>query len=272
MNHNKIASLLALAVLSTQVSSYASWQDMGKNVLNSLTTTQSNSTTTSSNSSFTNSEVSSGLKEALKQGVTKAVTELGKENGYLNNPLTKIPLPQSMQTVETAIRKVGGEKYADDLIKAMNDSASQAAGKTTTIFMDAITTMNISDATKILNGDNNAATQYFKTNTMDKLKLAIKPIIENSMKDNQIATYYKTFNEFYQSNGKQYINNSTIGTYAKSFKLDSFLPQEGDANLEEYVTNKAIDGLFSLIETEEKAIRENPIEQTSSLIKKIFSK
>ncbi len=270
MHQNKFTTLLTFALLSTQTLSYASWQDMGKNVLNSLTTTQNSTATT--NSSLSSTEISSGLKEALKQGVTKAVTQLGKENGYLNNPVAKIPLPQSMQTFETAIRKIGGEKYADDLIKAMNDSASQAAGKTTNIFMDAITSMNITDATKILNGNENAATQYFKTNTLDKLKLAIKPIVENSMKDNQLATYYKTFNEFYQSNGKQYVNNSTIGTYAKSFKLDSFLPQEGDANLEEYVTNKAIDGLFSLIEAEEKAIRENPIEQTSSLLKKIFSK
>lgn len=270
MHQNKFTTLLTFTLLSTQTLSYASWQDMGKNVLNSLTTTQSS--TSATNTSLSSSEISSGLKEALKQGVTKAVTQLGKENGYLNNPITKIPLPQSMQTVETAIRKIGGDKYADDLIKAMNDSASQAAVKTTTIFMDAITQMNITDATKILNGNENAATEYFKTNTFEKLKFAIQPIVENSMKDNQLAMYYKMFNEFYQNNGKSYVNNSAIGTYAKSFKLDSYLPQENDVNLEDYVTNKAIDGLFALIETEEKTIRENPIEQTSSLIKKIFSK
>ncbi|MFA7084626.1 MAG: DUF4197 domain-containing protein [Arcobacteraceae bacterium] len=270
MSKNKILSFLALTFIASQTLTFASWQDMGKGVLNTLS--NSKTQTTNSSSNFSTTEISEGLKEALKQGVNSAITQLGKENGYLNNPLTKIPLPENIQLLESAVRKVNGDKYADDLIKAMNDSASQAALKTSSIFINAIAQMNIKDATTLLNGKENAATTYFKTNTYTALKQSIQPIIENSMKENQLASYYKTFNEFYKNNAKQYVANSTIGSLTKTMKLDAYLPQDGDENLEEYVTNKAIDGLFKMIEEEEKQIRENPMGQTSSIIKKIFSK
>ncbi len=233
----------------------------------SLSTTKT-STTTRTN--LTNSTVASGLKEALNVGVDFAIKELGKENGYLNNSLVKIPLPDNLAKAEGLIRKAGGDKIADDLISSMNKAATEAAPKTVKIFTKAISDMNLEDAKKILAGDNNAATNYFQTNTSDALKKVITPIVQESMKDNSVAKYYQIFNDTYKTYGKDLVESTSVMGYAKSFGVDSFLPSSSDEKLDDYVTNKAIDGLFKMIAQKEADIRNNPIEQSTSLLKKVF--
>ncbi|RXJ68125.1 hypothetical protein CRV08_07655 [Halarcobacter ebronensis] len=228
--------------------------------------------TKESNTTLSNSTITDGLKETLKIGVNYAVETLGKENGYLNNSLVKIPLPENLQKAETIIRKVGGDKVADELIASMNKAATQAAPKTADIFVKAIEKMSLEDAKKILEGNNNAATEYFKTNTSSSLKSVIKPIIEKTMEQNSVAGYYDSFNSYYKQYAKDYVNSTSVMSLAKNFGVDSYLPSSSDENLNDYVTQKAIDGLFSMIAKKEAAIRENPVEQTTSLLKQLFSK
>jgi len=225
----------------------------------------------SSVSGLDNSTISSGLKEALKKGVGFAVSHLGKDNGYLNNSLVKIPLPENLAKTEKIVRKFGGDKIADNLINSMNSAASKAAPKTANIFMNAIDKISLTDARKILSGNKDAATKYFKTHTSSSLEKMIAPIVEHTMKENSVAKYYDTFNGYYKNYGKKYVQNSAVFSIAKSFGADSYLPSDNPENLNEYVTNKAIDGLFKMIAKEEANIRANPIARTTSLLKKVFN-
>lgn len=261
--------ICASIILSYSLASGFDLGSIAKEVINSTTKSSTNSTTTTS-STLSNSTVSSGLKEALKVGVNYAVKSLGSQNGYLNNSLVKIPLPENLQKAETLIRKAGGEKIANDLINSMNTAATNAAPETAEIFVKAIEKMSLTDATKILNGDKNAATGYFKTNTNSSLKEVIKPIIQKTMEENSVAKYYSAFNSYYKEYGKEYVNSTGVMNLAKNFGVDSYLPSSSDENLDDYVTQKAIDGLFTMIAQKEAAIRSNPVEQTTSLLKKVF--
>lgn len=228
--------------------------------------------TSSKTSNLDNTTVSSGLKEALKTGVTYATTQLGSTNGYLDNKAVKIPLPNNLSSAESIIRKAGGDKMADDLINSMNSAASKAAPKTAEIFISAIDKMSLTDAQKILSGGNNAATEYFKANTTESLKKSIAPIIQETMKENQVAGYYDSVNNIYKSSAKGLVDNSGVMGMAKSFGVDSYIPGNSNESLDEFVTNKAIEGLFTMIAQKEASIRTNPGEQTSSLLKQVFGK
>jgi len=269
----KKTTILASLILTSSLSFAFDLNSIAKGVIDNVTkpteqTTQNTNTT--SKSDLDNSTVSSGLKEALKQGVSFAVSTLGKDNGYLNNSLVKIPLPDNLAKAETIIRKAGGDKIADDLILSMNNAATKAAPKTAEIFVDAIDKMSIEDAKKILGGSENAATDYFKANTTESLKKMITPIIQETMKQNQVAGYYDTANNFYKSNLKGTVENSSVMGLAKNFGVDSYLPGSSDESLDEYVTNRAIDGLFKMIAQKEAQIRTSPVAQTTSLLQKVF--
>jgi hypothetical protein len=229
-------------------------------------------TTNTSTSNISDSTVTSGLKEALKTGVNYAVTQLGSSNGYLDNSAVKIPLPDNLAKAETLLRSVGGNQMADNLINSMNTAASKAAPKTAEVFINAIDKMSVTDAQAILSGGNEAATNYFKANTSNSLKKLIAPIIQETMKENQVATYYDTVNNLYKSSAKGLVDNSGVMGMAKSFGVDSYIPGSSDESLDEYITTKAIDGLFTMIGQKEAAIRANPVEQTSSILKQVFGK
>lgn len=242
--------------------------DVAKNVVQNQTSSNSNI-----NSNLDNSTISNGLKEALKTGVNYAVSSLGKDGGYLNNSDVKIPLPNNLQNAEKLIRKASGDKMVDDLILSMNSAASKAAPKTADIFMDAISKMSLDDAQKILSGNDTAATDYFRNSSTKSLQNMIKPIIEESMKDNNVYQYYDMANSYYQkSDVKNLVNNSSLGALAKNLGADSYIPGNSDESLDDFITNKAIDGLFTLIAEKEASIRENPIEQTSSILKQVFGR
>ncbi len=223
-------------------------------------------------SSLSNETIIKGLKEALNKGVTTAVSSLGANNGYLNNSEVKIPLPANLEKAKMLLSKIGGESYIKDLEKAMNDAATQAAPKTAKILANSISKMSISDASNILNGADNSATTYFKTNTLDSLKTLITPIIKETMASNDVASYYSSFNSFYKENVKSYVDSSSITSYAKTLGVDSYIPSSSDESLDEFIVNKALDGLFLMIEKEEKLIRENPVERTTQILKDVFSK
>lgn len=266
-------SLIVSSLLFSSVLTFA--LDLGSITKSVLDTTQqinNGSTQTTTNNNLDNTTVSNGLKEALKTGVKFATTQLGANNGYLNNKAVRIPLPNNLSSAEGLIRKAGGDKMADDLINSMNSAASKAAPKTAEIFISAIDKMSLTDAQKILSGGNNAATEYFKANTTESLKKSIAPIIQETMKENQVAGYYDSVNNVFKSTTGGLTQNSGVMGMAKSFGVDSYIPGNSNESLDEFVTNKAIEGLFTMIAQKEAAIRTNPVEQTSSLLKQVFGK
>ena len=276
----KKSIIVSTLILSSSLTFAFDLGSIAKSVVDNVTkeqtstqaTTSEKATTNTSTSNISDSTVTSGLKEALKTGVNYAVTQLGSSNGYLDNSAVKIPLPDNLAKAETLLRSLGGNQMADNLINSMNTAASKAAPKTAEVFVNAIDKMSVTDAQAILSGGNEAATNYFKANTSDSLKKLIAPIIQETMKENQVATYYDTVNNLYKSSAKGLVDNSGVMGMAKSFGVDSYIPGSSDESLDEYITTKAIDGLFTMIGQKEAAIRANPVEQTSSILRQVFGK
>lgn len=221
-------------------------------------------------SSLSNKDMNGALKEALSKGVSFAIESLGKENGYMNNALTKIALPENLQKTADLVRKAGGDKYVDDLILAINNAASEAAPKTAAIFSKSISDMSIEDAKKILAGDNTAATDYFRENTGKDLQATIAPIIEKSMQNNDVAKYYDTLQSFYKEHGG-ILKNEYVSSAASMFGYGGLIPSDEDEDINGFITNKSIDGMMLMIEEEEKKIRDNPLMQNNELLGKVFS-
>jgi len=250
MMKNIIFLLISFTLLN------ANWQD---DISNFFTSSTNNKKEQKQDINLTDNEMQKALKDALYQGVKYATTTLGKDGGYYNNPLVKIPIPKNMQSSAQIINKLGGQKYIKEFELSMNKAAQKAAPKTVGIFFDAIKSMDIDDAKKILLGDDESATTYFRDKTNTKLNNLIKPIIKESMKQNNVYTYYKALNSYYKSN----IDSITFG-------LGKYIPHD-DEDLDSYITSKAVDGLMKMIAEEEKGIRNNPIMRKTTLLKKVFS-
>ncbi len=198
---------------------------------------------------LSNGDVSTGLKEALSQGAERAVTELAKADGFLGNPKIKIPLPEDLAKVDSLMRKVRMGKYADELITTMNRAAEAAVPEAKTLLQDAVKGMSIAEAKTILTGPENAATEYFRKHTADALKTKFLPIVEQATQKVKLASVYDNF----------------AGKAAKFGLIKS-----EQTNLNDYVTGKALDGLYATIAEEEKAIRANPVKRTTSIVQKVF--
>ena len=198
---------------------------------------------------LTNKDASGGLKEALTQGAGKAVDQLGRTDGFLGNPKVKIPLPENLRKGEDLLRKLGMGKYADELETAMNRAAEAAVPEAKTLLVNSIKTMSVQDAKGILTGGDDAATQYFKRTTSGPLAAKFKPIVQKAMAKVKLADKYDEF-------------------AGKAAKLG--LVKDEDAHLENYVTAKALDGLYLMIAQEEKTIRQDPVGAAGSLAKKVF--
>ena len=199
---------------------------------------------------FSNKDQISGLKQALTQGAETAVSNLAKKDGYLGNDRVRIPLPDSLKKADKAMRKFSMGKYSDELITSMNRAAEAAVPEAKTLFVGAIKKMTVADAKSILTGGDDAATQYFRKNTETALAGKFKPIVGNAMKKVKLAETYDQF----------------------AGKGEKFgLVDKRDANLDDYITHKAMDGLFLMMAEQEKVIRTDPLKATGSLAKKIFS-
>ena len=198
---------------------------------------------------ISNRDAINGLKTALQNGAQTAVAKLGKEDGFMSDARVKIPLPPSMKRAEAIMHSIGAGKQADDLVLRMNRAAEAAVPQAKPLLIDAAKKMTVQDAKGILTGGPDSATQYFKRTTTEPLVQKFKPIVRKSMAKVKLA---ETYNEIAASGAK-------FG-----------LVKEEDANLEDYVTRKALDGLFVGIADEEKKIRENPTAAASSIVKKVF--
>lgn len=198
---------------------------------------------------LTNNEVISGLKEALTVGTNNSTGLLSKVDGYYKNPALFIPFPPEAQKVKEKVIALGMESQVEKFEMTLNRAAETAAKEAAPVFINAITSMSISDGFAILRGSDNAATQYLKDKTSAQLKVKFQPIIKNAINQVEVTKYW----------------NPIISTYNKIPFVDDQNP-----DLEDYVTTKAMEGLFLMIEKEEKNIRSNPIARVTDLLKKVF--
>ncbi len=194
-------------------------------------------------------DASGGLKDALIQASGAAVGKLGVTDGFLKNPKVKIPLPSTLKKAEKAMRMFGMGKQADELVTRMNRAAEAAVPEAKALLIDSVKQMSVQDAKNILTGGDDAATQYFKKTTSAPLAQKFLPIVQKATANVQLAQQYDKFAE----TGAKY------GLISKD-----------QANLEQYVTQKALDGLYLMMAEEEKAIRKDPLGASTSLIKKVF--
>lgn len=194
-------------------------------------------------------DASGGLKEALTQGAGKAVDLLGRQDGFLGNPKVKIPLPESVQQIEGLLRGLGMGRQADELVNAMNRAAEAAVPQARTLLVNSIRQMSLQDAKGILSGGEDSATQYFRRTTSGPLAEKFKPVVKQAMARVELAEKYDQL-------------------AGKAAKLG--LVREQDAQLENYVTQKTLDGLYLMIAEEEKAIRKDPAGAAGKLAQKVF--
>lgn len=199
--------------------------------------------------SLTNKDATSGLKQALIQGAQTAVAELGKENGFYGDPRVRIPLPDSLRKVEKPMRMMGMGRQFDELDLSMNRAAEAAVPEAKALLIDAVKKMSVADAKQILAGGDTAGTEYFRTHTEQALSRRFLPIVKQATDKVGLAQQY----------------NSLAGQ-AKTFGL----VKDEQASVEQYVTRKTLDGLYLMIAEEEKAIRRDPVGQSSALLKKVF--
>jgi hypothetical protein len=194
-------------------------------------------------------EASGGLKAALIQGVNEAVTVLGATDGFFGNNAVKIPLPEALKKSERALRMFGMGQQADALVLKINRAAEAAVPEAKQLLVNAVKEMSVDDAKTILTGGDGAATQYFKKKTSAAMAAKFLPIVKKATENVQLAQQYNKFSEM-----------------DAKFSLVKKEP----VNLEQYVTQKALDGLYLMIAKEEAAIRQDPAGQASSLLKKVF--
>ncbi|MDA0238405.1 MAG: DUF4197 domain-containing protein [Proteobacteria bacterium] len=196
-------------------------------------------------------EITAGLKEALAVGAGRVVETVGKSDGYNSDPAIHIPLPESLQNVQSTLKKFGMSGMADDLELKLNRAAEAAAPGTKQALLDAIKGMSLDDAKAIYNGPKDAATQYFQRTTSENLKGVIKPVVDQSLSQvGAIASY-----------------DNLIGKYSNL----PFVPNVS-ANLSEHTVGLALKGLFHYLAVEEAAIRDNPAKRTTELLSKVLGR
>ncbi|HKZ36454.1 MAG TPA: DUF4197 domain-containing protein [Chryseolinea sp.] len=194
-------------------------------------------------------DVAEGLKEALIKGISSGSDIASQLDGYFKNPEIKIPFPPEVKKVEDKLRQLGFNNEVDRFVLTLNRGAEDAAKEAKPIFIAAIKSMTIQDAWGILKGEPDAATQYLKRTTSDQLKEKFKPVIQNALNKTKATKYY--------------------GDIVNKYNQIPFV-QDVNPNLEEYATDKAMEGLFILIAKEELSIRKNPAARTTDLLKRVF--
>ncbi len=255
MKKHILAATLAV-FLTTPVSTDAAqafdWWGKAKEILNSDETqgTAESLGVESSLGDLTKSEMVAGLREALEVGTKRVVSQLGVEDGFNLDPKIHIPLPNQLQRVDQALKTIGMNTLTEELELRLNRAAELATPKAKELFINAITDMTITDAKNILTGPENAATEYLRKSMGPELLQEMQPIIDSTLAEAGAIQLY----------------DQAMGQYGEI----PFVP-DVKANLKDYVSNKAMDGIFYYVAKEEAAIRNNPAERTTDLLKKVFS-
>lgn len=252
---NRVTVRFALVLAGALVASGPAQAGFKEDMLKQLGLPVGGSTTSSETaekpalSNLTQAETAQGLKEALSKGVKNAIAQLGKNGGYLNDASVKIPMPEELAQVEKLMRSLHQDKLADEFVATMNHAAEKAVPEAAGIFADAIKSMSVEDAKAILTGPDDAATQYFRKKSETQLTERFRPIVAEATDKAGVTSAYKRM-------------------MAKSGVLALAMGKSND--LDGYVTAKALDGLFTKLAVEEKAIRTNPVARTTDLLKKVF--
>jgi hypothetical protein len=194
-------------------------------------------------------DATAALRAALEKGSLAAVASLGRIDGFLGNPQVRIPLPQSAQKAERLMRRVGMGKYADELVVTMNRAAEEAIPEARALFIQSVKKMTVQDAKGILTGGETAGTEYFRRTTRGELHKRFLPIVQKATARVDLAQKYDQ--------------------YADKAAAVGLLDRE-DADLDGYVTQKALDGLYLMVAEEEKKIRKDPVGTGSSIIRRVF--
>lgn len=215
-----------------------------------------------SGAGLNNKQMSRGLKQALSVGAERAVSLLGQSGGFLDDASVRIPLPDSLQTVGKGLRAAGQGKYVDDFETTVNRAAEQAVPETLEIVKKTVRGMTLEDVRGILNGGDSAATDFLRERAGDDLRAAVKPIVSKATDQAGATAAYKTMVD----QGAGYV--SGLAGNLGGLLGGGQAPSSWD--LDEYVTDKALDGLFLKLAAEEKAIRENPMARSTDLLKKVF--
>ena len=238
--------LLFVLILIPAISS-AQFKDLIKKGTKAVTTVTKTTTKTITSSGL---DISAGLKEALNKGIEIQVAKLTAMDGFYKNEAVKILMPEELQRVDATLRKLGMSKLADDGIKSLNRAAEDAVKEATPIFVNAVKNISIANAKDILLGSDNSATVYLQSNTNDALYAKFNPVVKASI-------------------GK--VGADAI--WATIIKKYNSLPLVSKVNpdINDYVTNKALEGVFKMIAVEEKSIRSNLSSRTSDLLKKVFA-
>lgn len=230
--------------LSLPFAAQADWKDYMKQIL------QSEAGQQMTEQVLSNSEIVAGLKEALAKGTTTAINQLGQTGGYLGNELVRIALPSQLQTVAKGLRGVGQGYLVDEFETTINRAAEEAVPFVADIFGNSIRQMSIADAQQILQGGDQAATDFFRRTASDQLAAKISPLVQQATAKAGVTSAYKRM-------------VGQAGFFAQMLNLDA-------DSLDQHVTQGALDGLFTVIGQQEASIRNNPAQRTTEILRDVF--
>ncbi len=237
----RIATLLLLALLTTGLHAQWNWDKFKKKAEEALSD--------SKGGGLTEDQIIQGLREALNVGAVNATDKASQVNGFLQNPAIKIPFPPEVRKVEATLRGMGMNKQVDKFIESMNHAAENAAKQAKPIFVSAVKGITIRDGLSILNGGETAATTYLSSKTSHQLEKVFQPEIAQALKKTSTTALW----------------NDLITVYNRLPMVKKLNP-----NLEEYVTEKAVDGIFHLVGEEERKIRKDPSARISEILETVF--
>ena len=226
--------------------------------------TSTNAPAATALSALSQDQVVGGLKDALGNGLQHAIAQLGHDGGFLTNLNVKIPLPEKLQPVEKTLRALKQDKLADDFVTTMNHAAEQAVPEAASVFGDAVKHMTIDDAKSILTGQPDAATQFFRRTTQTNLYARFLPIVQQATARAGVTAAYKTMMAKVSGGGGGALGGTLSGLAGSYLGADAL-------DVDAYVTNRTLEGLFKMVAEEEKSIRENPVARTTDLMRKVFS-
>lgn len=249
-----LTGVFTLSITLTASYVQAGWGDILKEVEKQAPSVMESLSGSSTSAALPNNlsteELIAGLKQALEIGTKRAVDTVSATDGYLGNPDIKIPLPNNLQAAAELLDNFGMSSLVEQFETSMNRAAEAAAPEAQAVFLDTLSEMTIEDAKEIYQGSDDAATQYFDDKTRDQLTQLFKPLVADSMTSAGVTKYYQQ-----------------LVAEAQKYPLVSSL----NLDLESYVTDQALDGLFVMLAAEEKAIREDPAARSTELLKKLFS-
>lgn len=241
-----LLSAASLLVLSGCQTDGVGWQEAARSVMNSPAFS---SAMGNAGSNLSTEQITAGLKEALNIGSGNVVSQLSKTGGFNLDPTIRIPLPPTLAKVDSALKTVGMAHLTEDLQNRMNGAAERATSEALPLFINAVKQMTIADARSILSGQQDAATQYLRKSMGAELSAKIQPIVQSALTQAGAVQAY----------------DRALGQYAKL----PFMP-DAKANMNEFVTQKAMDGIFHYVAREEADIRQNPAKRTTELLRTVF--